>query len=449
MTGQLPSPVPHPPAEADEAKLVKPVGADRGGVRRQFPGMLRKLGTIAPLAAGYGAFQAVLSSLPPSLSLSDVHYLFAVACGIAAGAVTGCAVLLGRRTQPRADRPPSVTQAGVAIRTDLATMLRSCHKTFLETVVNFDDPDLGELTGWPHFLHEAALGLRPTAYGTAYGLKLAMVMGDQDGRLDRAALASTLWKLRRPDGGWASRTQGGVGRPEVTAVVLGALASAGCDGARLAEAGDVFESMIAPDGDTIAMTSTYIVSSIIRELARIRPHSPRLTQLRMALLAGAVQDPQHDNLLCWSARLDTSPFLAPAPSVAHTALAVVALSRARQVAGDDTKSWSALEQAARWLTLDRGLGNQTEQIRRPVTEDHWELLTPRLYTAAWVVKALIAADACGLPGVESLLDKAASAIARAQRGGLWEWDGGDQPVWMSYQGMSALQAYALRCWSPS
>lgn len=449
MTGQLQSPVPHPPAAADRAEIVEPVAADRGGARRQFHGMLRKLGTIAPLAAGYGVFQAVLSSLPPSLSAEDVHYLFAVACGIAAGAVTGCAVLLVRRTQPRADRAPSITQSGVVPGTDLMTMFRSCHRTFLDTVVTFDDPDLGKLTGWPHFLHEAAARDRPTAYGTAYGLKLAMVIGDQDGRLDRAALTDTLWKLRRPDGGWASRTQGGVGRPEVTAVVLGALASAGCDAARLAEAGDVFESMIAPDGDAAAMTSTYIVSSIIRELARIRPNSPRLAQLRTALLAGAVQDPQHDNLLCWSARLDTSRFRVSAPSVAHTALAVVALSRARQVASDDTKSWSALEQAAHWLTLDRGLGNQTEQIRRPVTEDHWESLTVRLYTAAWVAKALIAADASGLPGMESLLDEAANAIVKAQREGIWEWDGGDRPVWMSYQGMSAMQACALRRWSPS
>lgn len=428
---------------------MKPAAASRGGARRQLPAMLRKLGTIAPLAAGYGAFQAVLSSLPPSLSAADIHYLFAVACGIAAGAVTACAVLLIRRPQPKAGPPPSATHAGVTTRTDLMTMLRSCHQTFLATVVAFDDPDLGELIGWPHFLHEAAAGLRPTAYGTAYGLKLAMVMGDQDGRLNRAALVDTLWKLRRPDGGWSSRTQGGAGRPEVTAVVLGALASAGCDVARLAEARDVFESMIAPDGDTTAMASTYIVSSVIRELARIKPQSPRLAQMRTALLAGAVQDPQRDNLLCWSARLDTSRFLKPAPSAAHTALAVVALARARQVAGDDTKSWPALEQAARWLTLDRGLGNQTEQIRRPVTEDRWEALTVRLYTAAWVVKALIAADACGLPGMDGLLDEAATAIVAAQHEGIWEWDGGDQPVWMSYQGMSALQACALHRWSPS
>lgn len=446
MTGQLQSPVPHPPAEADRAKVTKPA-VDRGRLRRHFPRMLRKLSTIAPLAAGYGAFQAVLSSLPPSLSSADIHYLFAVACGIAVGAVTGCAVLLVRRTPPKADPPPSVTQA-VTTTTDLMTMIRSCHQTFLRTVVTFDDPHLGTLTGWSHSLHEAAAGSRPTAYGTAYGLKLAMVMGDQDGRLDRAALVSTLWKLRRPDGGWASRTQGAFGRPEVTAVVLGALASAGCDAARLAEAADVFESMIAPDGDAIAMRSTYIVSSIIRELARIRPHSPRLAQLRTALLAGAVQDPQHDNLLCWSARLDTSPFLAPAPSVAHTALAVVALSRACVVGGDDVKSRSALEQATRWLICGHSLGNQTEQIKRPVRQDFWEPLTVRLYTAAWVAKALIAADSCGLPDVGGLLDEAANTIADDQCEGVWQWGDVDRPVWMSYQGMSALQACALRRWSP-
>jgi hypothetical protein len=115
--------------------------------------------------------------------------------------------------------------------------------------------------------------------------------------------------------------------------------------------------------------------------------------------------------------------------------------------GDDTRSRSALEQAVHWLTLDRNLANQTEQIRRFITEDHWESLTARLFTAAWVAKALLAADACGIAGTESLLNEAAKRIVRAQRDGVWEWDGDEQPVWMSYQGMSALQACALHNWS--
>jgi hypothetical protein len=256
MTGQLPNPVPHAPPESDASAHENLAVPGPHGTQRRFGSLLRRLSTFAPLAVAYGVFQAVLSSLPPSLSYANVHYLLAIASGIAAGAAAECAVLLARRAEPDGGPRLAVTRSAPPAGNDLPTLARACHQKFLSTMVTFNDPDLGELTGWPHFLHEAAAGYRPTAYGTAYGLKLAVIMGDQDGRLDRAALAETLWKLRRSDGGWASRTQGGVGRPEVTALVLGAMASAGCDALRLAEAGDVFESMIAPGADPIAMTST-------------------------------------------------------------------------------------------------------------------------------------------------------------------------------------------------
>lgn len=420
-----------------------------GPARHRVPGLLMKVGALAPFAVGYGAFQAILSSLPP-MSQAGLHYLCAVGCGLAAGGLTGCAVLWARRppssvTSAQAPPPRAYIQ-GAAHGDDVTALFRTSYLTLLDTVVTFDDPALGTLTGWSHFFEEATAGYRPTPYGTAYGLKLAMALGDQDGRLERAALADTLWKLRRPDGGWASRTQGSVGRPEVTALVLGALATSGSDCARLAEAGDKFESMLSSGQDSMTATSTYVVCTLIRELARVRPGSPLLTQLRTTLLTGAVQDPRHDNILCWPARLDMGSSRIATPSSAHTAMAVVALVRARQVSSDGARSQSAVEQAARWLTLDRGLDNQTEQIRRFVTQDHWESLTARLFTAAWVAKALLAVGPADIPGAGSLLDEAIARIIQAQDGGIWEWEGGERPLWMTYQGISTLYACALRRW---
>lgn|SRR6266702_3872997 len=414
--------------------------------------LLHKVSALAPLAVGYGAFQAVLSSLPPSLSYADLHYLCSVACGIAAGGVTGCAVLWARLSSAKdsaATRAlvPGIHDRGARHRPDTMSLFRTAYLALLGSLVTFDDPALGRLTGWPHFFHEAEASYRPTPYGTAYGLKLAVVLGDQDGRLDRASLGDTLWKLRRPDGGWASRTQGSVGRPEVTALVLGALASVGSDSTRLAEAGAHLESMIGTGNDPVAITSTYIVSALIRELARIRPQSPLLTQLRTNLLAGAVQDPQQENLLCWGPSLDTGNSQAPVPTSAHTAMAVLALSRARLVATDGARSQSALEQGARWLTRDRNLENQTEQIRRFVTEDHWESLTVRLFTSAWVSKAVLAVGT-DIPGASDLLEEAVARVIHAQHDGIWEWENSERPIWMSYQGASTVRAYALCRWTP-
>lgn len=456
MTGQFPSPSPQaPPESLGKASL----GADfvtrssRAYFRRPTA-LLRKLSVVAPFAAAYASFQAVLSSLPPSLSYDNIHYLLAVMSGIAAAGIVGCAVLYARKTSlesaavalPGPPSPQPGKNSG-APGIDVPAVAGMCYQALLDTVVSFDDPELGRLTGWPHFFHEASAGYRPTAYGTAYGLKTALALGNADGRLDRAALAETLWKLRRSDGGWASRTQGTVGRPEVTAVALGALATAGCDAARLAKAGDVFESMIAPEADSMAVTSTFIVSTVIRELVRIRPLSPRLAQLRAVLVNGTVQDPRHDGLLCWPARLDKSS--SPVPSAAHTAMAVVALARVRQVAGDDNQSRLALEQAVQWLTLNGNLANQSEQIRRFVTADHYEPLMVNLFTAAWMARALMAVQTAGLSGAGSLLNDAIKTIARSQDNGVWEWADGSHPVWMTYQGISTLQAFALSRWTVS
>lgn len=457
MTGKPPSPSPQaPPGPLEDATLgtISVPRKTRDHFRRPVA-LLRKLSVFAPLAAAYAAFQAVLSSLPPSLSLANVHYLLAIASALAVGALVGCGMLFARKSQlgvlaaaAAAARPlgrqADKSRAGTG-GFNLLTASRMCYETMLDTVVTFDDPQLGRLTGWPHFLHEASAGFRPTAYGTAYGLKLALTLGSQDGRLDRAELAETLWKLRRADGGWASRTQGITGRPEVTAVALGALAAAGCDSARLAEAGDVFEAMLAPEADTIAMTSTFVVSSVVRELARIRPQSPRLARLRTILLNGTVQDPGHDSLLCWSTRLDRSG--SGIPSAAHTAMAIVALTRVRQVSGDDNQLRSALAQAVRWLTLHKSLENQTEQIRRFVTADHWESLTVNLFTAAWVARALMGVDTTEIPGADSHLDEAIEYIIKSQNNGIWEWRDGNRPLWMTYQGISTVQAFALSHWT--
>jgi hypothetical protein len=455
MMGQMSTSSPQAPSKPPQKSTPEASLASRDwrSYFRRPSALLRGLSFFAPIVVAYASFQAVLSSLPPSLSPANVHYLLAVVSGVAAGAVVGCGMLLVQRMQPESEaevlaeptggqsEKAAVGSSGV----NIPAVGRACYEALLDTVVSFDDPQLGRLTGWPHFFHEAAAGHRPTAFGTAYGLKLTLALGNQDGRLDRAALAETLWKLRRADGGWASRTQGAIGRPEVTAVTLGALASAGCDSTRIAEASDVFESMVAPEADTTAMTSTFVVASIIRELVRIRPRSPRLAQLRTILLNGTIEDPRYDNMTCWSGRLDKSH--PKVPSTAHTALAVVALSRVRQVIGDDNQSRLTLEQAARWLTLDTNLEIQTEQIRRFVTVDHWESLTVNLFTPAWVARALMAVIPNSIPGADEHLGNAIDVIVRTQHDGIWEWTDGNRPLWMTYQGYSVLQAYALSRWT--
>jgi hypothetical protein len=72
-----------------------------------------------------------------------------------------------------------------------------------------------------------------------------------------------------------------------------------------------------------------------------------------------------------------------------------------------------------------------------------------LFTAAWTARALMAVQMADLSGADSLLNDAIKAIARSQDNGVWEWADGSHPVWMTYQGISALQAFALSRWTAS
>jgi hypothetical protein len=316
----------------------------------------------------------------------------------------------------------------------------------LHSLIRVDDPELGTLIGWPHFFNDPSAHARPNAIGTAYGLKLMLLLDAQPHAIDPRALATTLWKFRRPDGGWAARTGTGFSLPEVSALVIGALAAAGSGTMELAAACEMFERSLSQGLDPMAIERTYVVSAIIRGLVRVHPQSENLTALRTALLSGAIRGPDQHNLIYWSDRMprESDEALDLPPSPAHTAQAIVALVRARDVLGEDLQSRITLNQAVRWLASDRRLDNQTEQIRRPARDSQpWDRLTVRHFTAAWVARALLALPT-GLPEARSLLTDAVDQVWNYYREGYWEWDDGDRPTWMAYQGTCVLRELASR-----
>jgi hypothetical protein len=332
---------------------------------------------------------------------------------------------------------------------NVAKAFAACGRTLRDSLVTVDDLERGPLSGWPHFYDEDEDHRRPTAIGTAYGFKLSMVIGERCHDLDQAALMETMWKLRREDGGWAARTGVGIGRPEVSALVLGALATAGCRRPGLAEAATEFELGLVPSQDPVAMERTYIVCSVIRGLVRINPHSALLPRLRSALLAGAIKDQAQENLTCWSDRMPAHRGQDLTPSTPHTAQAVVALARVGQMIGDDQPTRAAVDGATRWLISRRDLGDQTEQIRRFVADDRqWDPLTVRHFTAAWVARALLLAPPVESPGADALLTDAIRGIWGNYRDGYWEWEGRERPLWMAYQSACVLRDFALRTTAP-
>jgi hypothetical protein len=361
--------------------------------------------------------------------------------------------LIATRIQDVADRLPEIAvalagaapaaraRAGPGAGRNALDLLHACWERLRDSMIEADDPDVGHLIGWPHFFDEPAENRRPTAISTAYGLKLVLALGVPDHRPDRSRLAETLWKLRHADGGWSARTGKGLSRPEVSALVLSALSTVGFSPAHIAGAAAALEGACAADRDPVTTERTYVASAAMRGLVSCGAGLPRLARLRAVLLAGAIKDPERDNLPCWSIKLRSGPGETLLPSAPHTAMAIIALQRTRGLLGDDAASRAAEQDAARWLRIHGDLANQTEQIRRFIPNGDWDTLTIRHFTAAWVARALLLAP----PGdSDALLENAMRQVARACRDGIWEWDDGEHPVWMSYQGACVTRDYALR-----
>ncbi|MBK3581639.1 hypothetical protein JHN63_49380 [Streptomyces sp. MBT65] len=215
---------------------------------------------------------------------------------------------------------------------------------------------------------------------------------------------------------------------------------------------------------------------MMRGLLRAGPDAPTLPMLRDALVDGAFPDPRRQHRRCWSHRLTPPPWAAqPAqPSALHTAQAVVALDRAARVLGEGPVERSAREDGVRWLLacpeaahdLCGDLANLREEVRRrhPDDSSHHEVLNVRHFTASWIVRALLTPGAREIAredGAEEAwqerLDGAARAVWAAQSDGIWSWsrDGSAftteemrQPIWMTYQGLSALRAHAVWMYQP-
>ncbi|NUP42771.1 MAG: hypothetical protein HOY76_38555 [Streptomyces sp.] len=201
---------------------------------------------------------------------------------------------------------------------------------------------------------------------------------------------------------------------------------------------------------------------MLRGLLRAAPRSALLPVLRDTLVEGARGDDRRGGLRCWSYRLG-APNGRPSPL--HTAQAVVALERAARVLGENAAARAAREDGERWLLACPeashdtcgDLENLREEIRRPRTGDpsRHEVLNVRHFTAAWVARALLSpgtqevarADGLDAPWRERL-EGAVAAVWARQTGGIWTWDQSDttglrQPMWMTYQGLSALRAHAV------
>ena len=259
---------------------------------------------------------------------------------------------------------------------------------------------------------------------------------------DLVPAVQSLRKKAITGGGYAGREQFGP-RPEATAAVLNALR-------RIAATEDFDAHMAQMERDLgdFEKCRPFILATMLETSLLLNPRTTLVETLVDSLLAARRP---HGDLLLWPEKAE--PFRsAPAPSVAHTARAVRVLANVQAVRPADLVR-EALEQAVAWLIEQPDLHNAYEVVEREL-KDRPEVVHVRHFTAAWVVKALVSA---GVPTSHPAVSNAVARIWDSYDGttvGLWAWENGDQPIWMTFDAVEALRLANLAvparpAWSPS
>jgi hypothetical protein len=364
--------------------------------------------------------------------------------------VAALAALAAALTDPVGSSGPS-TEVGVLVGADrhepspaeqvrpisLAEIRASCPPTLLTTFQNVAGAlrdnliknEDGMAMGWPHNLRGHSK--IPTASATAFGVK-TMLLLEEYLAPDLTTVADNLSKMARPGGGFGTQDQREPS-PEATAAVVDALHR--IDGtAGVHEHLDKMEKAL---GD-FEKHRPFILTTMLEASVQLVPDGQLTESLVEALLG--VRQP-YDGVLLWPEKAGPD-LVDPAPSTAHTARAVRALAKFQAVTAqpsDQVKE--ALDQAVAWLLQYGDLTHASEVIDRPRhgSGDNLEKVYVRHFTAAWVVKALVAV---GIPATHRSVRNAVAQIWKSysdDEACLWRWGNGDLPIWMTFDAVDALR----------
>jgi hypothetical protein len=244
---------------------------------------------------------------------------------------------------------------------------------------------------------------------------------------DMVPLVRSLRDMAEPSGGYAGRDQSRPA-PEVTAAVVSAL--------RRIAATEEFDTDIAQMERDLGEFEKYrpFILTTMLETSLLLPSDSKLVDTLVDSLLNARRP--YGDVLLWPEKAE--PLLIdPVPSVAHTARAVRTLARVQALRPSDRLD-DAVDQAVTWLIDQRDLRNAYEEVQR-TTDGKTESVYIRHFTAAWVVKALVSA---GVPATHPSVSNAVAQVWNSYGGdtaGLWAWDNGDLPIWMTFDAVDALR----------
>lgn len=323
-----------------------------------------------------------------------------------------------------AARSPGPTAAGtLATGGSLLEVFRRAGAGLAAELIRDDN---GRAVGWRHNLQKRGAH---TTLATAYGISAMVVVGEP--YIDLHAVVEDLY-AKRSEFGWQGRSEGR--RPEVTAAVVGALFEAST--ILSAEEG---LSYLERSLDERSRTRPFLLSAALRTSIRLAPESPLTQRLTDDLLAARLD---FDGVPLWGEKKEEG-LVAPEPSTAHTARAVVALRELLRTGRGSDEVSDAVEVGTRWLVErvhpDDGV---SEDLALPQPGGRPDVrVTIKHFTAAWVLQALAEAPQVPVARLSRALNSLWERYEPSR--GLWAWGSGDLPIWMTLDAVTALRVVAL------
>jgi DNA-binding XRE family transcriptional regulator len=327
-----------------------------------------------------------------------------------------------------AARSPSSAESVVATTGSLLGVFRQVGHALAGHLIRDED---GRAVGWRHNLQQRN---DQTTLATAYGISAMGVVGEP--YIDLHSVVANLYD-KRSEYGWQGRSSGR--RPEVTAAVVDALFHASTVLSAEDGLGYLERSL-----DPYSRTRPFLLATALRTAVRLRPDAPLTRKLADDLL-GARLD--FGDSLLWGEKKEPR-LVAPEPSAAHTARAVVALRELLRNGEDRADVRDAVDAGTQWLIErthpDDGVA---EELALPQPPGQQAVrVNIKHFTSAWVVQAL--AEAPQVPMAR--LSRALGALWERYEPslGLWAWGSGDLPIWMTLDAVTALRTAALAFAAP-
>lgn len=292
-----------------------------------------------------------------------------------------------------------------------------------------------ELVGWRHFLENDSISITPMA--SAYGLRVLLMANHTRAEPSVGRIRDSILALELDEGGWKTRTQN-TARVELYGPVLHALRLAGLSDADLQKRVNHYEEILDPDFDQAAWLHITVLTTACNTLANVAPESERIRELLDALRAAAITAKGGE--VYWTKSVDPKRASVLSASVAHTARAICTIAQTPPELFAEMEDLAL--PAVRWLAQHTEYHSSDELIERSGADDR-DYLAMRHFTAGWVGRALALGSAWTDVNPTALRLAEDQVLKWVQPDGLWRWESGEQPIWMTFQGLRALREIAI------